>query len=82
MPLGSMASESSHCTHEASYPWTLDEMGVCPTAAACIHLASTCNRGGLVQGSLEGPLEHLPLPVFFSEQGSSETRRPGLHRQA
>lgn len=82
MPPGPMTSWSSYCTHEASHPQTWDGMGVCPTAASCAHLASTCNRRGLVEGSLEGPLEHLPLLVLFSEQGSSETQRPGLHRQA
>lgn len=40
-------------------------MGVCPTAVACTHLASTCNRQELVQGSWED-LWCICLCGFFS----------------
>lgn len=73
-----MTSWSSHCIHEASYPGTVDAMGVCPTAVACTHLASTCNEQRLVWGSPK----HSSLLVLSLEQGSAETQRPGQHRQA
>lgn len=40
-------------------------MGVCPTAAACTHLASTYKQAGLVWGPWEDPWS-IHLCWFFS----------------